>query len=390
MALLAGAWASAPARGQAVAPGADPPAVGREVVRRVADAFYDPARADAWVKAHSGFADAISDPRAFHSAANGVLARLGASHTRLYAADEVEYYGLVAIFARSLAVKEPAYDGIGVDTFDRRFVRVVHDGGPGSVVGLRRGDEIVAADGRPFEPIGSFRGRSGVAVRLTVRRKADAPTFEVLVTPRSITPTREWAESQEKGAKLVRRGDRSIGVVRLFAATGDRPKEMLRDQFQEAFRTADAVVIDLRDGWGGANPDFVDLFSPLPPRLTFVERDGTRREYDPPWRKPAVLLVNGGTRSGKEVVAHAFQSRKLGPVVGERTAGAVLAGKPFLLADGSVLFLAVADVLVDGRKLEGVGVTPDIEVPAPLPYADGADPQLDAALDAAARACGAK
>lgn len=33
-----------------------------------------------------------------------------------------------------------------------------------------------------------------------------------------------------------------------------------------------------------------------------------------------------------------------------------------------------------GERLEGVGVRPDVEVPAALPFAEGKDPQLGAAL----------
>ena len=46
-----------------------------------------------------------------------------------------------------------------------------------------------------------------------------------------------------------------------------------------------------------------------------------------------------------------------------------------------MLVVAVADVLVDGRRLEGNPVQPDLEVPFDIRYANGEDPQLDAALD---------
>jgi carboxyl-terminal processing protease len=94
-------------------------------------------------------------------------------------------------------------------------------------------------------------------------------------------------------------------------------------------------------------------------------------------------LIDGGSRSGKEVVARALQRHRRATLVGERTAGAVLAGQPFLLADGSLLFLAVQDIRVDGEKLEGVGVSPDVPLAADLPYAAGEDPQLEKALDVA-------
>lgn len=102
------------------------------------------------------------------------------------------------------------------------------------------------------------------------------------------------------------------------------------------------------------------------------------------WRKPLYVLINGGSRSGKEVVAYGLKQSHRGPLIGENTAGAVLAGSPFLLSDRSLLYLAVMDVRVDGKRLEGVGVAPDIPVQDSLPYAAGADPQLEKALTLAA------
>ena len=99
------------------------------------------------------------------------------------------------------------------------------------------------------------------------------------------------------------------------------------------------------------------------------------------WRKPAALLINEGTRSGKEVLTYGFKKNGFGPVVGERTAGALLAGTAFLLSDGSLLILAVDDAAVDGERLEGTGVVPTVEVPFDIRYANGKDPQLDRAVE---------
>ena len=40
----------------------------------------------------------------------------------------------------------------------------------------------------------------------------------------------------------------------------------------------------------------------------------------------------------------------------------------------------VADVLVEGKHLEGVGVEPDVRVARPIEYSQGADPQLQEAV----------
>ena len=103
------------------------------------------------------------------------------------------------------------------------------------------------------------------------------------------------------------------------------------------------------------------------------------------WRRPLVLLVNGGSRSGKEIVASMLQKQRLAVLVGARTAGAVMTGRIFLLSDGALLYLAIGDVLVDGQRLEGAGVVPDVEVPDALEFAQGGDAQLDRALAVAAR-----
>jgi carboxyl-terminal processing protease len=71
----------------------------------------------------------------------------------------------------------------------------------------------------------------------------------------------------------------------------------------------------------------------------------------------------------------------LATLVGERTAGAVTFGRPYCLSDGSVMYLAVAEARLDGERLEGRGVDPDIAVPFDFRYAGGRDPQLDRALD---------
>ncbi len=99
-----------------------------------------------------------------------------------------------------------------------------------------------------------------------------------------------------------------------------------------------------------------------------------------------VMLVNEGSRSGKEILAYGFRKYGIGPVVGTKTAGAVVGGNLRVMGDGSILYLAYADVQLDGIRLEGVVVEPDIEVPFSLEYAQGADPQKKRAIEVALEA----
>jgi len=46
--------------------------------------------------------------------------------------------------------------------------------------------------------------------------------------------------------------------------------------------------------------------------MTQVRRDGT---IDYQWRKPVVMLVNNGTRSGKEILTYGLKQYKIGTVI---------------------------------------------------------------------------
>ena len=118
-------------------------------------------------------------------------------------------------------------------------------------------------------------------------------------------------------------------------------------------RDADALVWDLRDGWGGAQPGYLDLFNSRAPTMQVTDRNGDTGTVDVKWRKPVAMLINGGTRSGKEVLAYGFKEYRLGELVGVRTEGAVLAATAFLIGDSGLLLLAVEDVRVDGQRRRG-------------------------------------
>ena len=124
------------------------------------------------------------------------------------------------------------------------------------------------------------------------------------------------------------------------------------------------MIWDLRDGWGGAVPEYLDLFNARAPTMRVTDRWGAHAFENVKWRKPVAMLVNGGTRSGKEVLAYGFKKYQIGEVIGTQTEGAVLAATAFLIGRG-LLLLAVEDVQVDGVRLEGVGVTPTIVLISP-------------------------
>lgn len=371
----------------AAPPAADRVALGDEVVALVRQHFFDRDAAARWADAHRGYAaDTMSTPR-FVARTRQLLAQLHASHTGYFTADDPEYHALAAIFAGPLHRDANAtVVSIGVDVTADGFVRRAFAGGPAAAAGIRRGDRIVgvAGDDGGFAPVASLRRRAGAPLRLLVQRRDAAPPQPVTVVPRAIAPPQEWLEAQQHSARIVDADGARIAVMAMFSGAGEAPLQCLRQAIAGEFATADALVLDLRGGYGGCNADSVTLFDRTPAVIEQIDRDGVQHRFDGQWRRPLVLLIDATVRSGKEVVARSLQRHHRATVVGERSAGAVLGGTPFALQDGSLLYLAVADVLVDGERLEGRGVEPDVAVADRLPFAAGADPQLDRAIAIAA------
>ncbi|MDR3532042.1 MAG: S41 family peptidase [Rhodopila sp.] len=366
-----------------------------EVWQTVRDRFYDPhLHGLDWAAIRERYvpdaARAISED-ALASVINRMLSELHASHTRYYRPDEPEYYQLADIFAGALRRRglerafpdgHVSYPGIGIvsrtDTQGGSFVTGVIDGTPAQQAGLLIGDQIISADGAPFQPVGSFRNKVGKPVVLTLRRAGTV--VQAPVTSIDIEPNRMFLRGLEASARVVQVNGRRIGYVHVWCYAGGAYQRALEHLIAEGtLKDADALIWDLRDGWGGAVPEYLDLFNARAPTMQVTDRNGAREFEDVKWRKPVAMLVNGGTRSGKEVLAYGFKKYRLGEVIGTRTEGAVLAATAFLIG-GGLLLLAVDDVLIDGERLEGVGVTPTIEVQAGPAYAEQGDPQLDRAV----------
>src|SRR5260370_1732215 len=132
-----------------------------------------------------------------------------------------------------------------------------------------------------------------------------------------------FLDGMKASARVVPANGRRIGYVHVWCYAGYAYQRALEDLVSEgALSEADALIWDLRDGWGGAVPQYLDLFNTRAPTMQLTGRNGARKFENVKWRKPVAMLVNGGTRSGKEVLAYGFKKYRLGGGIGTRTQGA--------------------------------------------------------------------
>ncbi|NDJ20675.1 PDZ domain-containing protein [Nostoc sp. B(2019)] len=373
-----------------------------QVWQTVNDNFYDPKLNGVDWKAIRGKykpqAEQAKSKEEFAAVVNQMLSELRTSHTRFYTQDEPAYYQLLGIFLpnnpelqKQLKKFFPQgkieYSGIGIFTKNingKTFVSAILDGSPAAKADLKVGDQLLSVDGKPYEPIQSFVGKADQKVKLLIQRTPNASNQqEIAIAPKILDATTMFLDAQEASTQVIEREGKKIGYVHIWSYAGEQYQQQLETNLiYGRFKNVDGLVLDLREGWGGASPSYLNIYTAEGPSLTSIPRNGRQNTYNFQWKKPVVMVVNEGSRSGKEILAFGFQQNKIGPVIGSKTPGAVVAGSPFLMQDGSVLYLAVADVFLNGnQRLEGKGITPDINVPFSLEYAGGADPQKQRAIE---------
>jgi tricorn protease len=175
-----------------------------------------------------------------------------------------------------------------------------------------------------------------------------------------------------------------VGYIYVPSTGLDGQTELVR-QFRGQIEK-DGLIIDERFNTGGQIPDrFIELLNR--PALAFwAVRDGKDWRSPPAGHfGPKVMLINGWSGSGGDAFPYYFREAGLGPLIGERTWGALigLSSNPTLVDGGNVTVPTFRMYSVKGEWFpEGHGVDPDIEVVAdPTQLARGRDPQLERGIE---------
>lgn len=221
---------------------------------------------------------------------------------------------------------------------------------------------LVEATGQPGE----------VYDRDAIRKLAEPDPATVAARP----PAVEWRMAGAVGVVTLRRFDHD--TERLF-----------REGFAAIRRSTPSLkglVVDLRGNEGGLLDGAIRVADLLLDKgvigaqhgrtATDVERHEARRG-DVAGGVPLAVLVDGRTAAGAEIVAAALQENRRARLLGRRTFGRGTVQT--LLAAGPELMLRITTnqfMTAAGRKLDGVGVVPDVAV-------EDASGPADAVLDRA-------
>lgn len=295
------------------------------------------------------------------------------------------------IAARLREDLEGSFEGIGA------FVRMNEEGlleivrpiadQPAARAGLRPGDVILAVDGVSVvgntadEIIGLVRGPRGTTVTLTVGREGVEEPFDVTIE-------RQLIEIPLVESEML---PDNIAYVRLSSFSRNAEPQLSQVLGDFLAQNPQALIFDLRDNPGGFLDQAVavaDLF--LEEGVVLLERNN--RGLDQVFRSesgnlaesiPLVVLVNAGSASASEIVAGAIQDHGRAILIGETTFGKGSVQQSHTLSDDSELRVTIAHWYTpNNHSIDGLGVTPDIEVlPSPIEFRGPDDTQLQRAIE---------
>ena len=243
----------------------------------------------------------------------------------------------------------------------------VLSGSPAETAGVLAGDKILDVDGKLFkgktqkDVLAQIRGKAGETVTLGLLREDRVLTIPVV--------------RQVVSYEVVEQGmlpDR-IGYLRIKSFNAKTRPSVDRGLSVLAKAGARAMVVDLRGNQGGGFDDALATADALLPRgaaiVTLTKKGESTQTLTAPvgastlGSVPMVVLVNGDTASGGELLTAALQTDRKAEVVGQKTFGKWTLQPIEDLPNGYAAKYTVSVFHApNGETYDGVGLVPDLEV----------------------------
>lgn len=296
----------------------------------------------------------------FSNHVNAMIDRFGDSHFDFFTTEDQGFFAMNSLLPAGGVKLMPHIGAWFKPGADGYTLSMVMEGGPAANAGLRKNDTLVSVNGAPFSPVQSLQPHVGKTVQVKYRRNNALLAADVAVASSSAIDM--FLQGSRESSKVIDYKGKKIGYFHLWTMANDNFRNALSGAVLGELKDTDAMIFDIRDGFGGRPEGFADPFFRPDVELVwkFSETNLLRQKMG--YGQPVVLLINEGSRSAKEVVSHIFKKSKRATLIGRTTAGHVLGTSPMPVHDWAYLEIPMVELTADGKRLEGVGVAPDIEV----------------------------
>ncbi len=307
---------------------------------------------------HKDYFREISDTTLWDSATAGLVEALDDPYSALLLGDDYDNF---------MKQTTGEYGGIGVvvgmDADNVFRVMTVFPKSAAEAADILPGDVIVfvdslSAEAATIEEIAqAIRGEAGSVVTLNILRDGEALMKEVTRSQITVPTVEEKKLTDE------------IGYLHVYSFSQNTAKEFREKLADLKTNGAQKLVLDLRMNPGGMVDVVTEVAGDLLTGGTIVSyhsKNGILHSYDVKGVEkpmPIAVLIDRNSASAAEILAGAVQDKKEGVVLGETSYGKGTMQMVLPLATDEVLKLSIAEYLTAaGRKIDKVGITPDIEV----------------------------
>jgi carboxyl-terminal processing protease len=292
---------------------------------------------------------------------------------------------------------------MGTASEEGLVVRRVADSGPGKAAGVEEKDVITKLNGEKPKSFDQLSGEKGTKLSLEVK-KPDGKVVNIEITLDTFSTVRKET--------LTWHGE-DTAVLRVFTFSAGYDRENIESLVKQANAKAKNLILDLRSNGGGAinnlshllslllptntefgtyvSKRFVDDFVKAKPEATVTpeavaewapRKAKTRSQKTPAFTGKIAVLINRGSGSASEICAAALNEIANAPLVGTKSAGAVLTSTYEKLPEGFQMQYPVSDyITIKGRRLEANPLVPTHEITA-VRGENGVDPVVEKAIEA--------
>jgi len=268
------------------------------------------------------------------------------------------------------------YVGIGIGVVqedDNIVIKAVFEDTPAADADIKEGDVIVKVDGRKpadvDDAVSMISGEPGTEVTLTLKR-GDGE-FDLSLK-------RQKIETDSVGYSPLADHPK-VGYIQIASFIKDTDSDFKNAVKELKSEGCEKFIIDLRDNGGGLTDSSINIADYLLPACRIMSentKNGNETVYNSKESSADLdmaILVNENTASASEILTAALQDNNAGKVIGTVTFGKGVTQNVHKFKDGSAVKITVTEYFrPNGKKVNGVGITPDIE-------AEGEE-ALDAAL----------
>lgn len=266
-----------------------------------------------------------------------------------------------------------SFTGIGIEVTIRDGILTTVapiEGTPADRLGIKPGDQIIRIDGVPtkqmslMEAMKKMRGPKGSTATLTIHRSSWRGTRDFTLIREDIPLVSVRSMEIEPGYDYIRISNFQDSTT-LDVQTA---LEKLR-----ARHPIKGLVLDLRNNPGGLLDQAIKVADIFLDHGVIVSTRGrnnqkqTLHEAHPNIRAehyPMVVLINGGSASGSEIVAGALQDHRRAHILGTTSFGKGSVQTIIPLPDGSGIRLTTAKYYTpSGDSIQATGIHPDEVVP---------------------------